>query len=209
MTKISMSFGVLLFILLMITLAATASGGSFTAHMIVHMGVVAVASPFIAIGLADTGFDPMRFFPWLTPVVASVIELVLVWLWHAPAIRDLGNTSPLMSALEQASFLIGGMTLWLSCLRKGDGNPRLAGTIGLLFTSIHMTLLGVLLTLAPRPLYGRADVTCFGIVLNAETDQQIGGVVMLLIGAISYLVGGVVVLSRILKAHPDTATEGN
>lgn len=64
---------------------------------------------------------------------------------------------------------------------------------------MHMTLLGVLLALAPRPLYGEGDVSCFGISLSAAADQQIGGVVMLMFGACAYLVGGIVLLAGLLR----------
>ena len=53
-------------------------------------------------------------------------------------------------------------------------------------TSIHMTLLGALLSLAPRPLYGEGDVTC-------------GGILMLIVGAAVYLAGGIVLVARLLE----------
>jgi cytochrome c oxidase assembly factor CtaG len=56
---------------------------------------------------------------------------------------------------------------------------------------MHMTLLGALLSLSPCPLYGAGEVTCFGAVLDAGQDQQVGGVVMLLVGAVVYLAGGI------------------
>ena len=62
-----------------------------------------------------------------------------------------------------------------------------------------MTLLGALLALASRPLYGTGDVTCFGLVLGATEDQALGGVIMLMIGAAAYLVGGVLLLGRLLS----------
>ncbi|MNL72964.1 Cytochrome c oxidase caa3 assembly factor [compost metagenome] len=68
----------------------------------------------------------------------------------------------------------------------------------MLLTSIHMTLLGALLSLSPRPLYGSGEVTCFGIVLSAGEDQQVGGIIMLMVGAVVYLAGGVALAGRML-----------
>jgi putative membrane protein len=65
---------------------------------------------------------------------------------------------------------------------------------------MHMTLLGVLLALAPRPLYGQGEVTCLGLTLTARQDQELGGVLMLLVGAAVYLAGGVALLARLLAA---------
>jgi putative membrane protein len=175
---------------------------SFTIHMIAHMGVVAGAAPLIAIGLSGTRADLPARWPWFTPVVASVVELLAVWAWHIPALRALSESSPLIAALEQVTFLAAGLALWLSCLgglEAGRDGRRMAGAFGLLFTSMHMTLLGALLALSPRPLYGSGEVTCFGVTLSPVVDQQAGGVIMLLVGAAVYLAGGVSLLATTLN----------
>jgi putative membrane protein len=75
----------------------------------------------------------------------------------------------------------------------------MAGAVGLLFTSMHMTLLGALLALAPRPLYGEASVSCLGLTLGPAADQSVGGTVMLAVGAVVYLAGGLALVARGLK----------
>ena len=180
-----------------------AGENSFTAHMLAHMGVVAIAAPLIAIGLAGTEWDFSRSSKLFSPLPASLLELVVVWAWHAPALRALTETSPVAAAAEQASFLVAGLILWLSCIGHSDSdrNERsAAGAFGLLFTSVHMTLLGALLALTPRPLYGVGEVTCLGVALSAGQDQALGGVVMLMVGAAVYLIGGLALLARILAA---------
>jgi putative membrane protein len=179
---------------------------SFAAHMSVHMGVVALAAPLLAIGISGTRWDPTIGRRWISPVPASLLELVVVWTWHAPAMRAIAENSVVATVLEQAMFLSAGLVLWLSCVGHGeaDTSPRgAAGVIALLLTSMHMTLLGVLLALAPRPLYGMTDVTCFGLTLPAQGDQQLGGVIMLMIGAAAYLFGGLALAGRLLRVAPD------
>lgn len=176
--------------------------GSFAAHMIAHMGVVAVAAPLIAVGLSGTRADPSALFPAaFSPVPISVAELFVVWGWHAPAARALAEGSAAWLVVEQASFLAVGLGLWFACVghAQGDGPRRAAaGAFGLLLTSVHMTLLGALLALTPRPLYGTATVTCLGLTLDAIDDQQVGGVTMLLVGAAVYLAGGVALMHRLI-----------
>lgn len=175
---------------------------SFTIHMIVHMGVVALAAPLIAIGLSGGKLDLPARWPWFSPVIASIVELMAVWIWHIPVLRALSEDALVIAALEQITFLAAGLALWLCCLggfQAGRGGRRMAGAFGLLFTSMHMTLLGALLALSPRVLYGAGgDVTCFGVTLSPIVDQQTGGVVMLLVGAVVYLVGGVSLLATTL-----------
>jgi putative membrane protein len=173
---------------------------SFSAHMLAHMGVIAIASPLIALGLPRR-WRPGASMPSALPLLASLVELIAVWSWHAPAMRDAAEASLLVTVAEQSAFLTVGILLWWSCLvRGGDRFHAGVGAGSLLLTSIHMTLLGALLALSPRPLYGTGDVTCFGLVLDAGSDQQLGGVVMLMIGAAVYLAGGIWLASRLLAA---------
>jgi putative membrane protein len=181
---------------------------SFTAHMAMHMSVVAVACPLLALGIARGPLDPLRTRDggWrgvlLSPYVASALEFVVVWAWHAPGLHHLARHSDAWRALEQGSFLGVGMLVWLSALGGGSAarERAAAGIGGLLMTSMHMTLLGVLLALAARPLYGHgAGQAAFG--LSALQDQHLGGVVMLAVGGVSYLVGALALLATLLSGR--------
>jgi putative membrane protein len=176
---------------------------SFSAHMLMHVAVVAVAAPLLAVGVAGTRLDPAVLLPALAaPVPSSVLELVIVWGWHAPVLHHMARHLPGALVWEQAMFLAASVLVWSAAV---GGPPRLrtaragAGVIALLLTSMHMTLLGALLTVAPRPLYAHGD----GMLgLGALQDQQLGGVIMLAFGGVSYLIGGLVLLARLLRTAP-------
>ncbi len=170
---------------------------SFASGMVAHMSVVAIAAPLIAIGLPDR-LRPGHAMPAALPVLASLFELLVVWGWHAPAARLLAETSLAITMLEQASFLAAGLLLWSTSFAGCERIHAATGAGALLLTSIHMTLLGALLALSPRPLYGTGEVTCFGVVLDAGQDQQLGGVIMLAVGAVVYLVGGLRLAGRLI-----------
>lgn len=167
------------------------SSHRFSAHMALHMGVVAVAAPFLAISLSGRWRSP------LSPLAAAMIEFAVVWIWHAPALHGAARQTGGIFMLEQASFLGAGLLLWLACL--GPGRERsLLGALALLLTSMHMTLLGALLAFAGRPLYGHAGHD--GAIADRLADQQMGAVIMLLIGGAIYLAGGVVLTARVVLA---------
>jgi len=168
-----------------------AAAGGMVGHMAGHMIAVAVAAPMVAFGLGGTRFDLARRAPrFVHPVAAMVAELVVVWGWHLPAMRALADGGGGWFAVEQGCFLAAGWWLWAAVL--GAGRERRAAGVGaLLLTSMHMTLLGALVGLAPRPLYHAHD--------GALADQQLGGVVMLMVGAGSYLVGGLALLATLLR----------
>jgi putative membrane protein len=144
--------------------------------MTMHMGVVAVAAPLLAVGAAGGRLDPVRKAPRLfAPIPASVLELVLVWAWHAPVLHHAARHGTAWLAAEQGTFLLTGLVVWLSVFggdAQGAGPRRAAGVVGLLLTSMHMTLLGALLPLTPRPLYAHTD----GFAgLTPLQDQHLGG----------------------------------
>ena len=183
--------------------------GPFSAHMAMHMGVVAVAAPLLAFGLAGTPADPARRYPRLFAVVpASIAELILVWAWHTPALHHAARHSSAMFVLEQGSFLLSGLWLWGAAV-GGDRHERAgAGIVGLLLTCMHMTLLGALLALPPRALYdhgaaseaagahaghaahGPARSTAGSPLISPLADQHLGGAIMIVLGGAAYLCGG-------------------
>ena len=179
---------------------------SFSAHMAMHMGVVAIAAPFVALGIAGGAFDPARKWPrLLPPVPLSVVELIIVWAWHSPALHHAARHSVGGFVLEQGAFLVAGLLVWISAF-GGDPVRRHdragAGVAALLLTSMHMTLLGALLALTPRALYVHAS---HAATLSPLQDQHVGGAIMLLVGGISYLAGGLLLAAGMLR--PEVAKE--
>lgn len=172
---------------------------SFSAHMAMHMGVVAIAAPLLALGLAGGGLDPVRRAPGLFPPVPwSLAELAAVWIWHAPALHHVARHTLGGLIAEQGTFLVAGLLVWLSAFAGGAARVderRGAGIAALLLTSMHMTLLGALLALTPRPLYIHVE-SC---ALSPLADQHLGGAIMLLVGGVAYLAGGAWLTAGLLR----------
>ena len=172
--------------------------GSFSVHMTRHMGLVAVAAPILALGVAGSRSDPVRRWPALfPPIAASLVEMAVIWTWHAPAFHHAAQHSAAVMVAEQASFLLTGAFVWLSALGGGAtqrAGRSATGLVALLFTTMHMTLLGALLGLAPRPLY---SVGPGGSAVLA--DQHLGGAIMLTVGGASYLAGGLWLAFELLR----------
>jgi putative membrane protein len=174
---------------------------SFAAHMTMHIAVVAIAAPLLAAAIAGTVADPVRTMPQaVAPIPASMVELVVVWAWHVPALHRAARDGAGVFVLEQSLFLAAGVLLWSAAIGGDSEQRRLragSGIVALLFTSMHMTLLGALFALASRPLFSH------GLSPDASslTDQHVGGVIMLLVGGASYLAGGLWLTARALRAR--------
>ena len=175
--------------------------GSFAAHMTLHMTVVGIGVPLLAAGIG----------PWVArqgwlrsqialPIAVSVVDLIVVWGWHAPLLHQASRTLPWALAAEQFSFALVSALVWLVALASTSETRRsaaLAGAMALFFTSMHMTLLGALIGLAPRPIYNEHMHGAGGV--SSLADQQLGGVIMLGIGGVIYLAGGLVLMARVLQ----------
>ena len=199
---------------------------AFYVHMTMHMGIVALAAPLIAIGISGGLFDPVIKYGWLfAPIPISLLELTVVWAWHAPGLHQFARHNILGLIAEQGMFLGCSILLWLSAFGgrwPQDANRTAAGIVGLLLTMMHMVLLGSLLALTLRTLYnhsashgmsheisrGVSESLSHGIGngeshvgLTALEDQHLGGAIMLIGGGISYLMGGLWLSMRLLQEN--------
>ena len=157
--------------------------------MLRHLLLVAVAAPLLALALAHRrpGWGHVRC-PGL-PATGGLGPRVPGGLGLArPALHHATRAGFVSLLLEQCLFLGSG----LCCGSTALARPQ-AGIVALLLTAGHMTLLGVLLALSPRPLFGAAPI---------GHDQELGGVLMLAIGGAAYLAGGLMLLARLLKPSP-------
>ncbi|WP_265499688.1 cytochrome c oxidase assembly protein [Paracoccus beibuensis] len=158
----------------------------FPAHMIRHMTLVAIAAPLIVLALP-------RLTEWLAiPALAGMlVEFAIVWSFHLPGLHNLSAFGTAWFVLEQAAFLLAGLAVWAGALAARP----LAGAGAMLLTSMHMTLLGALIVLSPRPMY---------LICGQDLgSQQLGGLIMLGIGTPVYLVAGLWLVGRALH-HLDT-----
>lgn len=182
------------------------AGHVFSVHMALHLGVVVVAAPLLGIGLkrwrsAVAGNQPRVIWA----VIASVFEMLVVWGWHAPPLQQAASASLTAFAVQQGSFLLAGVWLWWLSF---SGNTRTAagvGALAMLLTFMHMTMLGVLIALAPELLY--APEVYAGVDFTERLfDQRVGGILMAIAGAFPYLAGGLVLANRLLS-DPQPGTE--
>lgn len=190
---LSITVGVLLLGAMWLLPLAELTGGYFSEHMLRHMLLITIICPLVVFGFSNSGRNLFA----VSPLIASLVEFLVVWGWHVPQLHDLARAFWSVALLEQLSFFVAGVFLWHSVLRSGDA---LAGAGGLFLTSMHMTLLGALLILSPRLLY-QAELCRLGGV----EDQQLGGMIMLGIGTPVYLIAGLFILSKALRL---TGNEG-
>lgn len=159
----------------------------FSAHMVEHEVVMAVAAPLIAlarpIGAAVWAL-PVRMRAtagriargmMLGPLAATVVHGVVIWAWHIPVLFDAAVVSTPLHRLQHVCFLVSAVAFWWALVRRCE---RGAAVLHLFATATHTGLLGALLVVAPRVLYLQQTTHAAEWGLTPLEDQQLAGLIM-------------------------------
>lgn len=131
-------------------------------------------------GLTALAWRPLaRLGRWLSrPFPAATLHGFALWIWHAPVLFDAAVEREWLHTLEHASFFGTGVLFWRALLAARSGAGLGAALAAAFATLMHGGLLGGLITMAPRPLYGSylGRTELWG--LTALGDQQLAGLLM-------------------------------
>lgn len=183
----------------------------FTAHMIEHELVMAVAAPLLVLGrpmaVALWAFPEAARCrtarmagalrrPWrlLTqPAIATPLHGAAIWLWHLPPVFDatIGNLG--LHRAQHLSFLLSALLFWWAMLRRAR---PLVAVADLFATMLHTGLLGTLLVVAPRVFYAVQTAEAARYGLTPLEDQQLAGLVMWVPCGLVYAAAALALLAR-------------
>lgn len=201
----------------------------FSVHMLQHVLLTAIAPPLLFIGepvrpvllglpdvlrlrvvrpLARNGVARAVMHTLRHPLVAVVLFVGGVYLWHWPALYEAAINNAAVHSLEHAHFFGSAMLFWSVVIDPVPFRgtlPYAARIIYLLLAgAAQNTLLGGILSFSTRQLYPHyADRTAaYGI--DAITDQRIGGALMWVIGDAVFLLGVSLAFFRWLAHEEET-----
>lgn len=212
---------------LVVALASPLDGmGSqlFSAHMLQHELLMIVAAPLLVLGrplgvwlwalpgrtaIASAVRHPLLRLPWqmLTlPLVSWLLHALALWAWHAPRLFEAALASNAVHGWQHTSFLASALLFWWAVLGDGGERAQRGGAMLYLFTTmLHTGALGALLTWSAVPWYpayaGTVGLYGFGLL----EDQQLGGLIMWIPGALAYLFAGLALAARWLRDTPRPA----
>ncbi len=199
---------------------------SFTAHMIEHELLMLVAAPLIvlaeplsvmlwafppaarrALGRASASRLVSIPFAWATgAVVATLIQALVLWVWHMPALFDVALASEGWHAVQHLCFIVSALLFWTAMLgRRGAGasalGDRALAAFCLLVTSFVTGALGALMAFAQSPWYaGYARLALAPFGLSPAEDQQVAGLIMWVPGGLVHLVAALALFRTLLVA---------
>ena len=190
--------GALVVIFGQISPVATFSEVLLWPHMVQHLLFVVVAAPLLAAAapVATVRFalprGPRRALSTMSKhwrrtlrrigdppriVVATVVHIVTLWLWHAPPLYDAAVANPGLHLLEHVTFLASAVWFWSQVWATARRAPKLQAlaTACLGVMIIQGGLLGAVLTFANRSLF---EVYTGTAGWTALEDQQLAGGLM-------------------------------
>jgi cytochrome c oxidase assembly factor CtaG/cytochrome c2 len=216
--------GILTLMIALVSPLHAVGGVLFSAHMVQHELLMTIAAPLIVLGRPGTplmwalperirgrvaGLTRHSAFhtAWKTasnPISAWLLHGAAIWVWHVPSLYDASVESELVHSLQHYSFFATALLFWWSVLQ--GRSPARAGiaVMSLFTTALHTGLLGALLSSGDAAVYKAYDSTrSWG--LTPLEDQQLGGIIMWVPGAVPYAVAALFLITRWLRLSDSRA----
>lgn len=185
----------------------------FFAHMIEHEILMTLAVPLLVLarplgimlwplpGPARRSTASALRQPWVVaswtaltlPLVATLLHGVAIWAWHVPALYESALTAVPLHRLEHVSFFVTAVLFWWATIWPACGLRDFGTSVAVLFaTAMHTGFLGILIAMAPTPLYPLQEVGAAAYGIAPMDDQQLAGLVMWIPAGIIYTVAALI-----------------
>ena len=167
----------------------------FSAHMVQHLVLTLVFPPLLLYGTPAHVVRPLLRPKWVMaaarvatrPLAAGVIFSVPITIWHVPALYEAALRNHNLHILQHLVFLATGTLMWWPVLSPVPELPRaqhLLQMVYLFVLGIPMSVTGALIAFSDSALYPfYASAPRVG-GLSPLDDQQIGGLLMWVLGGL-------------------------
>jgi len=188
----------------------------FSAHMVQHELLMAIAAPLLVIG--KPAFVMLSALPrrarlragaiarakrvraaWhfaTRPFDAWLLHGVAIWIWHLPVLFMAATRNDAVHALQHASFLGTGLLFWWAMLHPRRRALRGMAIVYLFTTVVHTGVLGALMTFSRSPWYPGYASGAGSWGLTPLGDQQLAGLIMWIPASGVYLVAALAIIRR-------------
>lgn len=182
----------------------------FFLHMAQHLVLIQVAAPLLLLGRPVQvilrglparrtkavlgGVLRRRVSRWVLtalthPAVAFVLFNASMVLWHLPSLYNAALENDLVHDLEHAFFFGTALIYWWAIIEPVPRHHKLKlhwALVSLFFSMIIGSAVGAILTLADNPVYAYYVGAPRVWGLSVMDDQQIGGLLMWVVGGLVY-----------------------
>ena len=202
--------GILALVLALLSPIDVYAGDLFFMHMIQHLLLLMAAPPLLQLA------NPMSRILWAfprgirrliggtlnragvlrlaiqgvtAPLIAWLIFVVTIWVWHTPAPYNAALNSEGMHVLEHLTMFGAALIFWWPVIGPAPVRSRMPHPLRFLYLFLALfqnIILGAILTFAQGPVYSYYEGTPDHWGIDSGLDQQLGGVLMWIPGTMMY-----------------------
>jgi cytochrome c oxidase assembly factor CtaG len=163
----------------------------FSMHMTQHILIGDIAPLLLLLSLSRVMMRPLTrrltnleraLGPLAHPATGIAVWLLLIYVWHIPAMYNAALQHSGLHALEHVCFFTGGVALWWPLIQPVPMRRRLTGlsVFGyLLVAKLSVGALGIALTWSHGVAYSYYEHVPRVWGLTAVEDQNVGGAIMM------------------------------
>jgi len=167
----------------------------FSAHMAQHLLLTLVFPPLLLYGTPSFVVRPLLRTRWIMgvarvvtrPLAAAIIFLAPIVIWHVPALYEAALRHHNLHIVQHLVFLSTAVIMWWPVLSPVPELPRAQHLVQMLYLfllGIPMSVTGALITLSDSVLYPFYATAPRVGGLSPLDDQQIGGLLMWVLGGL-------------------------
>ena len=167
----------------------------FSAHMAQHLLLTLVFPPLLLYGTPAWVVRPLLRPRWVMalarvvtrPLAAAIIFSAPIVIWHLPALYEAALRNHNLHILQHLVFLATATIMWWPVLSPVPELPRIPHLLQMLYLfllGIPMSVTGALITLSGSVLYPFYAAAPRVGGLSPLDDQQIGGLLMWVLGGL-------------------------
>jgi putative membrane protein len=180
----------------------------FSAHMLQHLLLILIVPPLLILGITPTRLIEWRRTPLMRraettlsrPSIAWSSNMLMMVVWHIPALYNAANANTSIHILEHLTFLMTGCMFWwpiFTPLQEERMRPS-AAMLYLFGAAVVSTLLGIVITFLPvghyKPyMHPSDDLGALHLVrrtwgISAVEDEKLAGLLMWVPGCTVYFI---------------------
>jgi putative membrane protein len=176
----------------------------FSAHMLQHLVLTLAFPPLLLYGTPAWVVRPRLRPPWLVafarwatrPLMAGILFSAPITLWHFPRFYEAALEHHPLHIVQHLVFMATAVIMWWPILSPAPELPRASYPTQLVYLfllGLPMSLAGAMITLAESVLYPFYATAPRVWGLSPLADQQMGGLLMWVVGTMYlWIAGGVV-----------------
>jgi cytochrome c oxidase assembly factor CtaG len=182
----------------------------FSVHMLQHVLLGDIAPLLLLLSLSRVMLRPAtrrlmaierKLGRFAHPATGLVAWLVLMYVWHIPAMYDAALKHPVVHLLEHISFFSAGVAVWWPLIQPIPMRRRMTGLWPLAYigtAKFGLAALGLFLTWSGTAIYTYYEHVPRIWGLSAVEDQNVGGALMMVEQSLTFVIVLVAVFVQML-----------